>query len=108
MSYKLILHAFRSNLDIFSYASNSFMEAARIKAQKKAKSILDNIGLNKMDSDGCRLRPDGKVFKMPFEMASFTGEEIPIGEMVSKFWNAIGICTTIKQLETNLSISILG
>ena len=39
---------------------------------------------------------------------SFTGEEIPIGEMVSKFWNAIGICTTIKQLETNLFLTKAG
>ena len=75
---------------------------------EKAKSILDKIGLKKMDSKGCRLRSDGKPFKMPFEMASFTGEEIPIGEMVSKYWNAIGICTTIKQLETNLFLTKAG
>lgn len=70
-----------------------------------ARAILDGLGLNQTDADGCRLGPDGNPFTIPFEMAEFTGEEIPVGEMVSKFWRDVGICTTVKQIETNLFLT---
>lgn len=73
-----------------------------------ARAILDSLGLDKTDADGCRLGPDGKPFVIPFEMAEFTGEEIPVGEMVAKFWKEVGICTTVKQIETNLFLTKTG
>lgn len=73
-----------------------------------ARAILDSLGLDQMDADGCRLGPDGEPFTIPFEMAEFTGEEIPVGEMVSKFWKEVGICTTVKQIETNLFLTKTG
>lgn len=73
-----------------------------------ARAIFDSLGLDKTDADGCRLGPDGEPFTIPFEMAEFTGEEIPVGEMVSKFWKEVGICTTVKQIETNLFLTKTG
>jgi peptide/nickel transport system substrate-binding protein len=73
-----------------------------------AAAILDGLGLTETDADGCRLRSDGQPFTISFEMAEFTGEEIPVGEMVAKFWKDIGICTTVKQIETNLFLTKTG
>ncbi|MBX3011718.1 MAG: hypothetical protein KF832_09420 [Caldilineaceae bacterium] len=73
-----------------------------------ARAIFDSLGLDQTDADGCRLGPDGKPFTIPFEMAEFTGEEIPVGELVAKFWTEVGICTTVKQIETNLFLTKTG
>ena len=74
----------------------------------QASQILDEIGMDEKDADGCRLTPSGASFSIPFELAPFTGEEIPVAEMVSGFWNEVGICTTIKTFETGVWIEAHG
>jgi len=79
-----------------------------------AAEILDKLGkeqglgLDRKDADGCRLGPDGKPFVIPWELSTFTGEEVPVAEQVSKFWKEVGICSTIKNMETNLFLTTAG
>ncbi|HIC89351.1 MAG TPA: hypothetical protein EYP04_08110, partial [Anaerolineae bacterium] len=69
----------------------------------QANAILDEIGMDKRDDEGFRLTPSGKRFEIRFELAPFTGEEIPIGEMVSKMWSEnLGIRTSVKPFETGV------
>jgi len=69
----------------------------------KAKSLLDAMGLNKTDSDGCRLGPDGKKFVVPIETLSVEGgDEIRTAELAAKSWNQVGICTTVKAMDRAL------
>jgi peptide/nickel transport system substrate-binding protein len=62
----------------------------------------EEFGMTEMDADGCRLGEDGEPFKIPFEVAEYTGEEVPVGEMVTAFFNEIGICSTLKQIDSQL------
>jgi peptide/nickel transport system substrate-binding protein len=73
-----------------------------------AAAILDKAGLDKKDADGCRLGPDGNAFIIPWELSTFTGEEVPVAEQVSKFWKEVGICSQMKNMETNLFLTTAG
>ncbi len=72
---------------------------------KRANDLLDKIGLNKKDSDGIRLRTDGKgpliieVTTVGAAFVNWTG----IGEMVGAQWaKNIGIKADVKQVERSL------
>lgn len=70
----------------------------------KANAILDEIGLNKRDRNGYRLRPDGKTLGLTIEY--WPGEAGPaktsVVELVQRYWDAIGIKTAIKSEERTL------
>jgi peptide/nickel transport system substrate-binding protein len=68
----------------------------------KANKMLDDVGLNKKDADGHRLGPDGKVFTIPIEFSPFATDAQPASEMFVKFWEKVGIKTTMKQIDTAL------
>ncbi len=74
----------------------------------QANALLDEAGLDQRDADGVRLMSNGEQFCIPFVMASFTGEEIPIGEQVSRMWQDVGVCSSVKIVETNLFLEIAG
>lgn len=74
---------------------------------KQANEILDKLGLAKKDSDGYRLRPDGKG-RLRIEMITIGGQFVPftpVGEMIKQQWNKIGIDADIKELERNLAFT---
>ena len=71
---------------------------------KKANEMLDRIGLTKKDSEGFRLRTDGKG-RLRIEVATqaaafidFTG----IAEMAVASWKKIGIQGDVKEMERGL------
>lgn len=69
-----------------------------------ANQLLDELGLDKRDANGMRLRPDGQVLKYNIEHA---GERVGVevnkwAEMVVNFWRAIGIDATTKQIQESL------
>lgn len=74
----------------------------------QANALLDEAGLDQRDGDGVRLMSNGEPFCIPFVMASFTGEEIPVGEQVSRMWQDVGVCSSVKIVETNLFLEIAG
>jgi peptide/nickel transport system substrate-binding protein len=74
---------------------------------KQANELLDKIGLAKKDSDGYRLRSDGKG-RVRLEMITVGGSFVPftpVGEMIKQQWRKIGIDVDIKELERNLAFT---
>ncbi|MGQ9630584.1 MAG: ABC transporter substrate-binding protein [bacterium] len=69
---------------------------------KEANRLLDEMGLDKRDAEGFRLGPDGKTFVIPFEIAMYAADHVPVTEMVVEYWKALGIKTTMKTIDTGL------
>jgi len=71
---------------------------------KKANEYLDKAGLNKRDKDGYRLRPDGKPLQLTIEFTP-SGEFGPwpdVVELVTKYWNAVGLRVAYKSMDRAL------
>jgi len=56
----------------------------------KANEALDKI-LPKKGADGFRLSPDGKPFKFGLEIANANQSEVDSGNMIVKYWQAVGV-----------------
>jgi peptide/nickel transport system substrate-binding protein len=69
----------------------------------EANRLLDEMGLNKKDSDGFRLGPDGKRFRIPFEIQDLSEDHIPMGELMAEYWKNVGVFTTVKLIEGTLA-----
>ena len=72
---------------------------------KQANALLDKIGLNSKDSEGFRLRTDGKG-RLRIEMMAPGGSFVPytqIGEMIKQQWQKIGIWSDVKETERSLA-----
>jgi peptide/nickel transport system substrate-binding protein len=63
-----------------------------------ANELLDEIGMDKRDAEGFRLGPDGNRFEILFEIVTDPLFGQP-AEMISQHLNAVGLRTTLKQLE---------
>ena len=63
-----------------------------------AMKILDAMGMDKKDTDGFRLGPDGKTFTILMEPYNDFWDHGPVGELCGQFWNKIGIKTTVKPI----------
>jgi peptide/nickel transport system substrate-binding protein len=70
----------------------------------RANALLDEMGMNKRDSEGFRLGPDGKPFLLVIEIT--TGEEgggaLETTELVKEYWEDVGVKTLIKALDNAL------
>ncbi len=69
-----------------------------------ANKLLDEMGLDKKNAQGIRLRKDGQPLKFNIEHA---GERVgpstnKLTEMVVTFWREIGIDATTKQIQESL------
>jgi peptide/nickel transport system substrate-binding protein len=74
----------------------------------KANKLLDEMGLDKKDSEGYRLGPDGKRFEIPFQVATFTGEEEKTIELLINMYKEIGIYTTMKKFDSALWLEMMA
>jgi peptide/nickel transport system substrate-binding protein len=73
---------------------------------KQANDLLDKLGLDKKDSEGFRLRSDGK--RLQLEVLAAAGSFVPlprICDMISQQWKKIGVGLTVTELERNLAMS---
>lgn len=61
----------------------------------RANALLDEMGLNRRNGDGVRLRPDGRPFSIFIETTSMTGNAKML-EMVAHDWTAVGVKTEVK------------
>ena len=68
----------------------------------KANQLLDEMGLDKKDSEGYRLGPDGKRFTVPIEYTEIFGDFTPVAELATDYWGKVGIHVTTKVLEGGL------
>ena len=74
---------------------------------KQANDLLDKIGLDKKDSEGFRLRTDGKG-RLRLELVTVGGQFIPytqVAEMVKEQWKKIGIAMDVKETERTLAFT---
>jgi len=74
---------------------------------KASTDLLDKIGLDKKDSEGYRLRTDGKG-RLRLEMITVSGHFLPFtpaGEMIKQHWKKIGIDVDIKATERTLAFT---
>jgi peptide/nickel transport system substrate-binding protein len=71
---------------------------------QKANEMLDAIGLDKKDSEGYRLRSDGKG-RLRIEIQTFVGffQFTQICEMIREQWKKIGIQADVKEHERSLA-----
>ena len=74
---------------------------------KMANEMLDKLGLDKKDSEGYRLRSDGKD-RLRLEVATISAQFLPITqimEMVRDHWRKIGIDLNVKETERSFLFS---
>jgi peptide/nickel transport system substrate-binding protein len=64
-----------------------------------ANKLLDEIGLDKKDAEGWRLRPDGKrlIIFSNYTIQSSSSETM---NLVKSYWEAVGVKTEIKEVDT--------
>jgi peptide/nickel transport system substrate-binding protein len=62
----------------------------------RANRLLDELGLDKRDSDGFRIGLDGKV---PTFLIEFWLPEVKVLELVKEYWEAVGIKAVLKYEE---------
>ncbi|HPD39469.1 MAG TPA: ABC transporter substrate-binding protein, partial [Mesotoga infera] len=71
---------------------------------KRASEILDSIGLDKKNSDGYRLRPDGSVLELTIFTTDMTlyGPWVDVVDLISTYFNKVGIKTAYDVLSSTL------
>lgn len=68
---------------------------------EKANRLLDEMGLDRRDRRGMRLRPDGKPLSIQIDMFELIGD-IETMQLVAEAWEAVGIRADAKQLAGSL------
>lgn len=63
---------------------------------KTANQLLDDMGLTKKDSEGTRLRPDGKPLEIVFEFRLLAGQRADPWELIADYMKKIGIKVLLK------------
>src|SRR4029077_13483961 len=64
--------------------------------------LLDKVGLNKRDSEGFRLDPNGKPFQVTVEVFTTMKEWTAVLELVARYWNKVGVRTKLEILDRSL------
>lgn len=67
-----------------------------------ANRLLDELGLDKRDAAGFRLRPDGKRLTITIEYCEADTPKTPTLELVKAYWDEIGVATTLKLISNTL------
>ena len=68
----------------------------------QAEEILDSIGMDQRDGEGWRLGPDGKTLVFPIVHAGHAPDFALVAELLTEYFQAAGIKTTLKQIEPSL------
>ena len=67
----------------------------------KANEYLDKVLPNK-NADGMRLRPDGQLLTFVIEIANANTDQVDVGNMIAKYWKAVGIQVEAKSEDRSL------
>lgn len=62
-----------------------------------AARLLDEMGLDQTNANGCRLGSDGEPVSFLFELLGWTEYHLPAAELIAEHWNDIGICVTAQE-----------
>ena len=69
---------------------------------KKARALLDEIGLTERRGDGTRLLPDGRPLEIIVETAGESTEETDVLELVRETWAQVGVKLYIKPSQRDV------
>lgn len=69
---------------------------------KRARELLDKIGMKDVDGDGYRERPDGKIFNPDLVYIEGEGPRTPILELIKSYFEDIGIKIDLKLINDSL------
>lgn len=67
-----------------------------------ANKLLDEIGLDRKDASGIRLRPDGKPLSILLEHGAHAPDLAPVAEIVQTNLRDVGIDMQVKQIDSSL------
>jgi peptide/nickel transport system substrate-binding protein len=75
----------------------------------RANALLDELGLDKRNSDGVRLLPDGRPAEIVLEYAGESQVETDVLELVTDYWDRVGIKLFVRATQRDILRSrILG
>ena len=76
----------------------------------KAKQLLDEMGMDKIDDEGFRLAPNGERFDFAITQTIWGGDPdlVPTAELLRGYFEQIGVRTTIKTVQTELWDQLAG
>lgn len=74
----------------------------------KANRLLDEMGLEKRDEDGYRLRPDGKRLTITMNLASDVPYWPDTSELVKEYWENVGVKTVLNVIDRNYLLTLIG
>ena len=67
-----------------------------------ANRLLDEMGLDKRDSDGFRIRPDGRRLSITIDYTESDTPKTPTLELVKEYWEAVGVQTQLNYMTNTL------
>lgn len=70
--------------------------------RQQANSLLDEVGLDKRDSDGWRLLPDGRRAELIVETAGERQEETDALELIQEMWGEVGLKMIFRPLDRDI------
>ncbi|MGI9364335.1 MAG: ABC transporter substrate-binding protein [Rhizobiaceae bacterium] len=68
----------------------------------QANALLDEAGLDKKNSDGVRLLPDGRPFEIIVETAGEQSQETDILQLITDHWKDIGVKLFVKPSQRDI------
>ncbi len=71
---------------------------------EKANQLLDEMGLDKRDREGYRVRPDGKRLQFVIEYSKGETQRTPNVELVVQYWKDLGIDVESKMISAQLQM----
>ncbi len=74
----------------------------------RANALLDEIGLDKRDEEGFRLKPSGDKLTLIIECTTAIPYWVPISELTKSYWEAVGVRTILQVQEWNTLWTRLG
>ena len=82
--------------------TSAFYDEGQAKSRTKldlegANKLLDEMGLNKKDADGYRLKPSGKRMTITYEHAGLFGTWNDVGQLLANQWKKMGIELIVKE-----------
>jgi len=66
---------------------------------ERANALLDEMGLDKKNKEGYRLRPDGKPLVINVLRISGRGPQAKIMELVKGYWKKVGVKVNVKEVK---------
>ncbi len=70
--------------------------------RQAANALLDEVGLDKRDSDGWRLLPDGRRAEIIVETAGERQEETDTLELIQEMWKEVGLKMIFRPLDRDI------